>query len=145
MKRNWTGASVSSSPEQTLLLGSELASLLRPGEVVALYGALGTGKTVFVRGIARGLGLAEESVTSPTFSIIQEYGGSPPLFHVDLYRLSGEREAAELGLEEYFDSTGVTVVEWAERAEGMLPALKVSVDFERLGPRRRRLTLRLPP
>jgi len=102
----------SRSPEETKILAAEIAKLLTGGEVIGLVGELGTGKTCFVKGLAQGLGMAEEEVYSPSFTIIAEhYQGRLPLFHIDLYRLEG-KEMGELGLEEYFYGQGVTVVEW---------------------------------
>jgi tRNA threonylcarbamoyladenosine biosynthesis protein TsaE len=101
--------------EATERLGEKLASFLSAGDVLALYGELGAGKTCLVRGLARGLGIEDGLVASPSFSLINEYPGKRPLFHIDCYRLHHSEEIAELGLEEYFDGPGITVVEWAER------------------------------
>jgi len=102
----------SHSPEETKTLAAEIAKLLTGGEVIGLVGELGTGKTCFVKGLAQGLGIAEEEVYSPSFTLIAEhYQGRLPLFHIDLYRLGG-RELGELGLEEYLYGRGVAVVEW---------------------------------
>ena len=101
--------------------GLELARQLRAGDVVALIGDLGSGKTTLTKYIAEGLGICEP-VTSPTFTIIQEYeGGRLPLYHFDVYRLSGEADLEALGYEEYFYGDGVTVVEWADKISGALP------------------------
>ena len=108
------------SPEETWKLAAELADNLGPGTVIALHGDLGAGKTCFIQGYAAALGIAEP-VTSPTYTIIGEYEGRLPLHHIDLYRLSGPEEALGLGLEEYFDVNGITAIEWAERAESLLP------------------------
>jgi len=103
-------------------LGRQLAAELRGGEVLALCGELGTGKTCLTRGLARGLGVAE-AVSSPTFAIVQEYGcDRGRLYHIDLYRLAGPDEAAAFGLEAYLeDAEAVCVMEWPERAVGLLP------------------------
>ncbi len=102
----------SRSPEETQVLAAQVAKLLTGGEVIGLVGQLGLGKTCFVKGLAQGLGISEEEVYSPSFTIIAEhYQGRLPLFHIDLYRLEG-KELGELGLEEYFCGRGVTVVEW---------------------------------
>ena len=130
-----------SSPEETARLARRLAVELKAGSVVALIGPLGSGKTVFVKGLASGLGLSRRQATSPTFSLINEYGGDPPLFHVDLYRLEGPAEVQELGLEEYLDGPGIVAVEWAERAADILPVNRVIVRFRRLGSRQRRITI----
>ncbi len=102
----------SRSPEETKDLAVKVAKLLNGGEVIGLVGDLGLGKTCFVKGLAHGLGIAEEEVYSPSFTIIAEhYQGRLPLFHIDLYRLEG-KELSELGLEEYCYGQGITVVEW---------------------------------
>jgi tRNA threonylcarbamoyladenosine biosynthesis protein TsaE len=108
------------SPEETWALAAELAEELGPGTVMALHGDLGAGKTCFVQGLAAALGI-DEPITSPTYTLIGEYEGRLPLHHIDLYRLSGPEEALGLGIEEYFDANGITAIEWAERAEGLLP------------------------
>ena len=108
------------SPEETWELAAELAGELDPGTVIALHGDLGAGKTCFIQGYAAALGI-DEPITSPTYTLIGEYEGRLPLHHIDLYRLSGPVEALGLGLEEYFDADGITAIEWAERAEGLLP------------------------
>ena len=130
-----------SSPEETARLAGKLAAGLKGGGVVALTGPLGSGKTVFVKGLASGLGLSSRQATSPTFSLINEYGGDPPLFHVDLYRLEGPAEVRELGLEEYLDGPGIVAVEWAERAAHLLPEGTVTVSFERKSSSARRITV----
>ena len=119
------------SPEETWGLAAELADELGPGTVIALHGDLGAGKTCFIQGYAAALGI-DEPVTSPTYTLIGEYEGRLPLHHIDLYRLSGPVEALGLGLEEYFDVNGITAIEWAERAEGLLPPdllhIQIKVD-----------------
>jgi tRNA threonylcarbamoyladenosine biosynthesis protein TsaE len=102
--------------------GAQLAARLKPGDVIALSGELGAGKTCLVKGIAHGLGIAQD-VTSPTFTLIHEYqGGRLPLYHLDLYRLRHLAEAEAIGVDEYLAGNGVTVVEWAERIDHILPA-----------------------
>ncbi|MEI6891661.1 MAG: tRNA (adenosine(37)-N6)-threonylcarbamoyltransferase complex ATPase subunit type 1 TsaE [Pontiella sp.] len=108
------------SPEETWELAAELAAELPAGTVMALHGDLGAGKTCFIQGYAAALGI-DDPVTSPTYTLIGEYEGRLPLHHLDLYRLSGPEEALGLGLEEYFYTDGITAIEWAERAEGLLP------------------------
>jgi len=132
---------VTNSVEETEALGEEFARGLKPGSVVALYGELGAGKTAFVRGIAKGLKV-EANVKSPSFTIINEYkGGSLPLYHIDLYRLEGKESIEHLGLEEYVYSNGVCVIEWAERAEHVLPENAVKVVLLYDGDGRRRIDL----
>jgi tRNA threonylcarbamoyladenosine biosynthesis protein TsaE len=131
----------SSSPEQTAAIARRLVRTLPRGTVLALIGPLGAGKTAFVKGLASGLGLPPREAVSPTFTLVHEHPGPVPLFHADLYRLSGPEEAAELGLEDYAERGGVLAVEWAERAAGLLPPDTVFVRFEILGPRERRITI----
>lgn len=111
------------SPRETEEVGVKIGMQCKEGDVFAFFGDLGAGKTALTRGIARGLGI-EEPVTSPTFTIVNEYlEGRIPLFHFDLYRLSGEEELFDLGFEEYFQRNGVCVVEWSERATETLEEL----------------------
>ncbi len=111
---------ITRSFEGTFNTGKKLGKLLKQGDVVAFFGELGAGKTVFAQGIARGLGI-EEYVTSPTFTIINQYRGTLPLYHFDVYRLEDPREILELGYEEYFYGEGITVIEWAEKIKDYLP------------------------
>ena len=112
---------ISRSAAETIEFGRQFAASLQPGDVVALTGDLGAGKTCLVKGIALSLGVTQD-VTSPTFTIIHEYrGGRLPLAHIDLYRLNSEREALNIGIEDYLNGPGITVIEWAERIESLLP------------------------
>jgi len=113
---------ISHSAEETIAFGRQLAGSLRAGDVLALTGDLGAGKTCLVKGLAAGLNITH-AVTSPTFTLIHEYrGGRLPLAHIDLYRLATASEAVNIGIEEYLSGVGVTVIEWAERIESLLPA-----------------------
>ncbi len=103
--------------KETERLGEEFARRLRGGDIVAMCGEMGAGKTAFVRGIARGMGSCER-VTSPTYTIVNEYFTSPPLFHFDLYRLSSADELYEIGFDDYIARGGICVIEWFENAEG---------------------------
>jgi tRNA threonylcarbamoyladenosine biosynthesis protein TsaE len=115
------GLTILSSIEATQTFGESWAGELVGGEIFALHGVLGAGKTQLVKGLARGLGF-EGDVTSPTFTIIHEYrGGRLTLYHIDLYRIRSEKEAVDLGLEEYLPSDGVTVIEWPDRIPSLLP------------------------
>jgi len=108
--------------QETTAFGHLLAKLAIPGDVICLSGDLGAGKTALTQEIAKGLGVPESCyVTSPTFSILQEYPGDIPLYHMDFYRLSDEIEVEDLGFEEYFYLSGLTVIEWAERAGSLIP------------------------
>lgn len=118
---------ITSSPEQTQSAGRILGSLLGAGDLVCLYGDLGSGKTNFSYGIALGLDVREQYITSPTFTFVNEYRGRVPFYHIDLYRLKEPAELESIGFEEYIDSNGVTVIEWAERAEDELPPESLSV------------------
>jgi len=114
-----------SSVEETEALGRRLGRQLRPGAVVAYYGDLGSGKTAFTRGLAQGLGITAR-VTSPTYTIVNEYEGTVPLFHFDMYRLSSAEELFEIGWEDYLERGGVIAVEWSERvSEALEGALEI--------------------
>ncbi|GBD02679.1 tRNA threonylcarbamoyladenosine biosynthesis protein TsaE [bacterium HR18] len=129
------------TPEATRALGKHLARRLHPGDVVALYGELGSGKTQLVKGIAEGLGIPEAEVNSPTFTLLHIYlGGRLPLYHFDAYRLRQLEEFYALGYEEYFFGEGVSIVEWAERIEPLLPPYALRLHLEHLGNNRRRIT-----
>ena len=132
---------VTESEMDTMELGASLADALAPGSVVLLEGELGAGKTAFVRGLAIGLGAPEEDVSSPTFTLVQEYHGRVPFMHADLYRISGA-EAEDLGLDE-LGSEGVVAIEWAEKL-ARRPAGAVEVRIEDLGGDRRRITIERP-
>ncbi|HJG86963.1 tRNA (adenosine(37)-N6)-threonylcarbamoyltransferase complex ATPase subunit type 1 TsaE [Pseudoflavonifractor capillosus] len=122
---------VSNSPAETEALGAALAGRLKPGAVVAFSGDLGAGKTAFVRGMARGLGIPER-VTSPTFTIVNEYeGGRLPLFHFDMYRLSSSDELFDIGWEDYLVRGGVCAVEWSENVSDALEGDCIRVDIRR--------------
>lgn len=122
---------ISNSPAETEAAGAALAAELEPGSVIAFTGDLGAGKTAFTRGLARGLGV-EERVTSPTFTIVNEYeGGRLPLFHFDMYRLGSADELFHIGWEDYLARGGVCAVEWSENVEEALDGDTVRVDISR--------------
>lgn len=107
---------ISHSPEETIQLGKSLGSSLIPGDIVLLFGDLGAGKTRLTQGICNGLGLGEDSyIRSPTFTLINEYPGKLPIYHIDLYRIDSQEEIYSLGLEEILFNQGVTIIEWSEK------------------------------
>jgi tRNA threonylcarbamoyladenosine biosynthesis protein TsaE len=118
---------ITSSTEQTEEVGRILGAMLGAGDLVCLFGDLGAGKTHFSYGVAMGLEVNDQYITSPTFTFVNEYQGRVPLYHIDLYRLKDPSELESIGFEEYIDSDGATVIEWAERAEEELPAEKLNV------------------
>jgi tRNA threonylcarbamoyladenosine biosynthesis protein TsaE len=134
---------VAASPEETAAAGEALAARLGAGGVVALTGELGAGKTCFGLGPARGLGVAR-AATSPTFVLVNEYRGRLPVHHVDLYRTETLTELLDLGLEDLLGGEGVTLVEWADRCEPLLPARTVRVHIEGVGDEPRRITITEP-
>jgi len=134
------------SEEETLGLGKALAQSCKGGELIILEGELGLGKTVFARGVAVGLGIPGEDVSSPSFTLVQEYGGGRlPLYHVDLYRLDGSGDIETIGLEELLASGGVVVVEWGERLPPYLTRDAIRVRFHDLGEDSRRLEIASAP
>ena len=134
---------VSHSPSETQRLGMRVGRRLRPGDVVCLKGEMGAGKTLFTRGIATGIGVPRGGgVRSPTFTLMHEYMGRYPMFHLDLYRIRGEEELEGIGWEEYLYGAGITVIEAAEKmTETRLPEDRLEVVLERDGVQDRRLTL----
>jgi tRNA threonylcarbamoyladenosine biosynthesis protein TsaE len=128
------------APEETAKLGEKLAPHLIRGTVIALRGTLGAGKTCFAGGVARGLGVTE-TVTSPTYTIISEYEGRLPFYHIDAYRLSGDADFESLGAEDMLYGEGVTLIEWSERIPGSIPsdAWTINIDILEDGARRIRI------
>ena len=129
------------SADQTEQLGIRLGRQARPGMVIVLEGPLGSGKTTFTKGIAKGLNI-RETVTSPSFTIIAEYEGSMPLVHVDLYRTGSDEELELLGLGEKLSGSAVCVIEWGEKAESFVPNESIRVSFEILEDGGRKIMLR---
>lgn len=122
------------SPEETMALGEKLGQLLRPSEVITLTGDLGAGKTHFSKGVGQGLGVADH-ITSPTFTIINEYKGRLPFYHIDAYRIADSDEVFDLGIEEYLFGQGVTLIEWPQVLKEVLPeqilAIEITKDAKR--------------
>jgi len=135
-------AFVCADPDATRDLGERLAHALRPGDVLSLRAPLGAGKTCFVQGLARGLGVDPSvPVTSPTFTLVGEYPGRIPLRHADFYRIEDEQRLFEAGFDDLFDGEGVVAVEWGERWPSSLPADRVEVRIEILSSGDRRIEL----
>ncbi len=122
---------VTSSPDETKALGEKLAKNLKCGDILALEGELGSGKTQFVKGLAKGLGVSQDSyVRSPSFILLNEYAGRLPLYHFDFYRLTTPFDLDTIGMEEYFDGDGITVIEWADKFPAAIPKRAVHIKFE---------------
>ncbi len=128
------------APEETERLGKVLATLLPHGSLLALFGDLATGKTCMVRGMAAHFA-AGEPVHSPTFTLVNEYGRGPTLYHLDLYRIGAPEELADLGYEDLFDPDGICVVEWAEQAGSLLPERRVDIHLQHGGGDLRKLQI----
>ena len=132
----------SRGPEETLAIGETLGQLLRGGEVLSLVGELGAGKTLFVKGLARGLGIDPRRVTSPTFVLHQIYEGRLPLHHLDLYRLQSAAEFDDLGIADHLGTEAVLAVEWGDRLGPVLPPERLTIHLEPQGEEGRRIGLR---
>lgn len=130
---------VSALPEKTFAIGKKLGYLLEAGDVILLEGDLGAGKTTFTKGVAAGLGI-RKTVNSPTFTIIKEYEGRLPLYHMDVYRLEDSFE--DLGFDEYFEGEGVTVVEWAHYIQEQLPSDRLAVYLHHVGGENRKIVFK---
>jgi tRNA threonylcarbamoyladenosine biosynthesis protein TsaE len=134
---------ISESAEQTREIARFIGEKLREGDVLALSGELGSGKTCFTGGLARGLGVDEKyQITSPTFTLINEYPGRCKLYHFDVYRLNSYTEFEDLGYEEYFCGDGIVVIEWAEKIVQILPVDTFFISFEYLDENRRRIIIK---
>lgn len=136
---------ISESAEKTWEIARFIGGKLRKGDVLALLGELGSGKTCFTGGLARGLGVDEKyQITSPTFTLINEYPARFKLYHFDVYRLNGYSEFEDLGYEEYFCSDGIVVIEWAEKIVKILPADTFFISFEYLDENKRKIIIKGP-
>ena len=135
---------VSRSAEETLRIGTELGERLQPGDALLLTGDLGAGKTTLTQGIAMGLGVAERP-RSPTFVMATEYRGRLPLYHMDLYRVDELAELSDLGLDEYLNGDGVTVVEWADRAPHAFPPHGLWIELAAANEETRDITVTYTP
>ena len=133
---------ISSSPIETEKIGENLGKKINCGTVIAFRGGLGMGKTCFTKGLAKGLG-CNETVTSPTFALINEYlSGRIPLYHFDMYRISGWEDLYSTGFFEYIDEGGVLACEWSENIENALPENTIYVEFKRLSDNKREITIK---
>lgn len=132
---------VSSSPELTIKAGEKLVSALGNGDLISLSGPLGAGKTCLIKGIAVGLGVAQNDVKSPSYTLVNEYLGTIPLFHFDLYRLEDSSELYGIGWDEYLMRDGIVVVEWGEKAENQLPENRIQIDIEIVGETERKIKI----
>ena len=131
---------ISNSPEETESFGRQSAGDVKPGDVLALVGELGSGKTQFVKGLASGLG-ATNSATSPTFTLIHEYsGGRLPIYHFDFFRIEDWQSAERLGLDEYFFGDGISIVEWADKFSDLIPESAHWISFETKSETQRAIT-----
>ncbi|HSH24433.1 MAG TPA: tRNA (adenosine(37)-N6)-threonylcarbamoyltransferase complex ATPase subunit type 1 TsaE [Massilibacterium sp.] len=130
---------LTSSTEETMRFAEKIGKAVQPGTVIVLEGDLGAGKTTFTKGLALGLGITRV-VNSPTFTIIKEYHGRIPLYHMDVYRLENSEE--DLGFDEYFEGDGVTVVEWASKIQDQLPPHYIEITITRMGEDKRKINIR---
>jgi tRNA threonylcarbamoyladenosine biosynthesis protein TsaE len=130
---------ITTTEGETEALAETLAARLKPGDVLAFRGGLGAGKTAFVRGLARGLGVSGQ-VSSPTFALVHEYGGAVPLYHFDMYRVEDWQSLYSTGFFDYLDSGGILAVEWSENIENALPEGTITITIETLGGDTRRIT-----
>lgn len=133
---------LSATPEETMEIGARLGRLLAPGDFVNLNGELGAGKTLLVKGLGASLGIPPEVITSPTFTLINEYEGVHPLYHFDLYRLEEDYELEQIGYLEYFYGQGITAVEWGDLFSNYLPEDRLDVLLETLEDGTRKISLK---
>ncbi len=138
-----TAEFVTRSADETERVGERLGRRLVPGEVVALSGELGAGKTCFIRGLARGLGVTQ-GVSSPTFVIVNQYTGRMPVFHIDAYRTESLTELLDIGFDEYVSGDSVTVIEWSDKLEPLLPSGAIRVRISGLGDEPRTIRIDAP-
>lgn len=120
---------ISASPMETRHIAREIAKELEPGDVLCMYGDLGAGKTAFVQGLAQGLGIIDVAVTSPTFTILNEYCGKLPLYHFDVYRIADPDEMYEIGYDEYVYGDGICVIEWPQLIDEILPRKRYNITI----------------
>jgi len=131
---------ITGSPAETRKFAQGFARKLRKGDILCLKGELGSGKTTFIQGLARGLGI-RGNVVSPTFVLLAEYKGKIPLYHFDLYRLNSTEEIRALGYEEFFYGSGITVIEWAEKLKELMPEKYIEVRFKIINKNKREIVI----
>jgi tRNA threonylcarbamoyladenosine biosynthesis protein TsaE len=134
---------LSHSEDETASLAAKLAASFVEGDTIVLKGALGSGKTTFVRALAVARGIDEKLINSPSYSFVNEYGGEPPLIHIDLYRLGDTSELAEIGWDECLSRNGIVLVEWGERAGALLPKRYYQIEFSIVDAEQRQIELSL--
>lgn len=132
---------ISKGPDETKEIGFKLGSLLRPGDVVGLYGELGSGKTTLVKGIAKAFRIEDKDIISASFTIITEYDTTPPFSHIDLYRIEKDTELDEVGFWDHIKGDGISVIEWAEKAEKSLPEEMIKIRLKSLSEEIREITI----
>ena len=133
------------SANETFVFARKIGEKLQEGDILALSGELGSGKTCFTGGLARGLGVSENyQITSPTFTLINEYPAKYKLYHFDVYRLNNYSEMEDLGYEEYFAGHGVVVIEWAEKIAQIIPQTAIFINFEYIDDSKRKITIKCP-
>ncbi|MEW5925298.1 MAG: tRNA (adenosine(37)-N6)-threonylcarbamoyltransferase complex ATPase subunit type 1 TsaE [Candidatus Zixiibacteriota bacterium] len=132
---------ITRSVDETMDLGGKMADRLRSGDVISLSGPLGAGKTCFIKGLAQGLGINVNDVRSPSFTLVNELYGRLPLYHFDLYRMKNINELYEIGWDDYLMRDGVTVVEWGEKAENLLPRESIKIEIEIISDETRRIII----
>jgi tRNA threonylcarbamoyladenosine biosynthesis protein TsaE len=134
---------ITTSEAETIRIGESLGKSAEKGDVFAIYGELGSGKTIIAKGIAKGLDISED-VTSPTFMLLEIYYGNIPFYHFDLYRIENDSEFDQLCFEEYWEGNGVSVIEWADRAESRLPDIVIKIAIEYINETKRKITIEYP-
>ncbi len=126
--------------EETIKLGQKFGTLLTKGSIVGFFGNLGSGKTTMIKGVTQGLGV-KELVKSPSFVVVTEYQGILPIYHIDLYRINKFNELSEIGFEQYLYGDGVSLIEWADRAENLLPDNTIKINIEIINLNQRKITI----
>ncbi len=133
---------VTKTAKETIALGKKIGAKLKPGDILAFYGDLGSGKTTMIKGIGLGLGVTEEDIVkSPSFIMINEYKGRLPIYHIDLYRVRNIKEVLSIGFDDYIYGEGVCLIEWAEKAEGQLPENIIKVELESISENERKIKI----